>query len=246
MLSYYNILQIGFTCMQKRKWRKFNSTERHHNKVFQRDVKYTWQWGRFSEPPSCPLLACSAGKWFHFRDPFEKTDQLMTFLTVIYGKACQLHQEHHMNQSYINHKVQPSLIRNRSALATHSWNVLCWHPCSKPANLLGKQYSGQQHSFIIHCFYSAPLSLFRPSQVMTFLCVTIQQRRTQIQSITASLQSKLWRDFTWRSWSFLFTVQHLLFSSHFPLQRSMQKSKHAYRYERSTLKQKASFKKSIL
>lgn len=210
MLSYYNILQIGFTCIQNQKWRKFNSTERLQNNVFQRDVKYTWQWGRFSEPPSCPLPASSAGKRFSFHDPFEKTDQLMTILSVIYGKACQLHHEHHMNQSYINHKVQPSPIRNGSALATHSWNVLCWHPCSKPANLLGKQYSGQQHSFIIHCFYSAPLSLLHPSQVMTFLCVTIQRRRTQIQSIAASLLSKLWRDITWRSWSFLFIVQHLL------------------------------------
>lgn len=176
MLSYYNSLQTGFTCMQKQKWKKFNSTERLQNKPFQRDVKYTWQWGRFSVPPPCPLPACSTGKWFSFHDPFEKTDQLMTILTVICGKACQLHHEHHMNQSYINHRAQLSLIRNRSALATCSWNELCWHPCSKPANLLGKQYS--RHRFIIHCFYSAPLSLFHSSQAMTFLCVTTQQRRS--------------------------------------------------------------------
>lgn len=180
MLSYYNILQIGFTCMQKQKWKKFNSTERLQNKPFQRDVKYMWQWGGFFVPPSCPLPAWSAGKGFSFHYPFEKADQLVTIQSVIYGKACQLHHQHHMKQSYINHKVQPSLIRNGSALATLSWNEQRCHPCSEPANLLGKQYSGQQHSFIIHCFYSAPLSLFHSSQVMTFLCVTTQQRRTQI------------------------------------------------------------------
>lgn len=163
---------------KKQKWRKFNSTGRLQNKPFQRDMNYMWQWERFSVPPPCPLPACSTGKLFSFHDPFEKADQLMTILAVIYGKAHQLHHDHHMNQSYINHKVQPSLIRDGSALATHSWKELCWHPCSEPANLLGKQYPGQEHSFIIHCFHSAPLSLFNSSQVMTFLCITTQQRRT--------------------------------------------------------------------
>lgn len=95
---------------------------------------------------------------------------------MIYGKACQLHHKHHLKQSYMNHRAQPSLIRHGSAPASPSWKELCCHPCSKPANLPGKQYSG--HSFIIHCFYSAPLSLFHSSQVMTFLCVTTQQRRS--------------------------------------------------------------------
>lgn len=151
-----------------------------------------------------PSWSVGGRKWFHFHDPFEKIDQLMTILFVIYDKACQLHHEHQTHftwtsWSYINHKLQSLPIRNGSDLATYSWNVLCCYQCSKPTSLLGKWYSGQQYSFIIHCFYSDPLSFFHSSQVITFLSVTIQRRRTQIQSIATSLQRKLWKDITWRS-----------------------------------------------
>lgn len=109
------------------------------------------------------------------------------------------------SRSYINYEVQCLPVRNGSYLAIHSWNVLCCNQCPKTASL-----PGQQYSFIIHWVYSDPLSLLHYSKVITLSSITIQHRRTQIQSIPTSLQRKLWRAITWRSLSFLFTIQHLL------------------------------------
>ena len=165
-----------------------------------------------------PSWHAGGAKRFSFHDPFEKMDRLTAILFVIYDKACQLHHEHQTHftgttQSYINHKVQSSPIRNGSDLATYSQNMLCCYQCSNPTSLLCKWYSGQQYSFIIHCFFSDPLSLFHSSQVITLLSVTIQRRRTQIKSIATSLQRKLWRHITCRSQNFLFTIQHLLLAA---------------------------------
>lgn len=149
-------------------------------------------------------------------------------LFAICDKACQLHPEHQTHfawtsRSYINHKVQSLPTRNGSDPATQGWTVLCCHQRSDPTSIPGRQYSRQEHSFIVF-FFSDPLSLFHSSQVITFLSVTTQHRRTQIQSVAICLQRKLWKKLPEGPRAFVYNSTFTL-GSRFPLQRSMQKIK---------------------
>lgn len=196
-----------------------------------------------------PSWPAGGGKWLSFHEPFEKVDQSLTILFVICDKACQVHHEHQTHFAwtgrwYINHKVQSLPIRNGSDPATHSWTVLCCHQHSDPMSIPGRRHSGQQHVFIIFVFPD-PLSLFHSSQVRTFLSITIQHRRTEIQSVTTSLQRKLWKETTWRSSSFC--LQFNIYSWQlFPLTKINAKSQSTLTDMNNIFKQKAILKKQII